>query len=81
VQLQLDQGRGYADVGRPLTLSNENSGRMDTMLVGRRLEAGSYKLRWHPRGLRGRDTGSEFFAMKHLQLLGEPSRTTRCGQS
>ncbi len=72
VQLQLDEGQGYADVGEPLTLSNANSGGTDTVMLGRQLAPGSYRLRWHPRGLkrRSRDTASEFFAMKGLALLG-----------
>lgn len=72
VQLQLDRGTGYADVGEPLELSDRNSGRTDTIALGFELPAGSYKLRWHPRGLKAghRDTASEFFAIKQLELCG-----------
>ncbi len=72
VQLQLDSGDGYENVGEPLELCNDNSGGTDTMLVGRDLAPGGYKLRWHPKGLKGkaRDTSSEFIAFKNLVLTG-----------
>jgi hypothetical protein len=71
VQLQLDEGEGPQNVGRPLTLSNENSGNTDTIAINRELGPGSYRLRWIPRKLhRARDTSSEFFAIKGLALLG-----------
>jgi hypothetical protein len=72
IQLQLDSGSGYVDVGEPLELSNRNSGHTDTIALGFELPAGNYKLRFHPRGLKAphRDTASEFFAIKQLELCG-----------
>lgn len=72
VQLQLDSGDGYENIGEPLELCNDNSGGTDTMPIGRDLEPGGYKLRWHPKGLKGkaRDTSSEFLALKNLALNG-----------
>jgi hypothetical protein len=72
VQLQLDSGDGYANVGEPLELCNDNSGGTDTVAIGRDLEPGGYKLRWHPKGLKNkaRDTSSEFLAFKNLALNG-----------
>lgn len=72
VQLQLDRGTGYVDVGEPLELSNRNFGHTSTIALGFELAAGSYKMRFHPRGLKPphRDTSSEFFAIKQLELSG-----------
>ncbi|MBM3980662.1 MAG: hypothetical protein FJ304_10320 [Planctomycetes bacterium] len=72
VQLQLDSGDGYENVGEPLELCDDNSGGTDTVAVGRDLEPGGYKMRWHPKGLKGkaRDTSSEFLAFKNLALNG-----------
>lgn len=71
VQLQLDEDDGYRNVGRPLLLSDANSGTTDTLVIGKSVPVGNYKIRWRPKDLnRGRDTSTEFFAVKDLVLTG-----------
>src|SRR5262249_48369236 len=41
VQLQIDAGQGYADLGPALALSNVNSGHTDTIALQHRLEPGN----------------------------------------
>jgi len=70
VQLQLDSGSGYSDIGSPLTLNPENNGNTDVISLGSiGLEPGTYQIRWVSRNLAfGSDTGSEFFAVDDLNL-------------
>jgi len=71
IQLQIDTGAGYKKLGKALPVSNDNSGQIDTVEVMRELKPGSYKIRWHPLGLKGStNTSSEFFAIKDLRLEG-----------
>src|SRR5262249_52919319 len=71
VQLQLDWGEGFFDVGNPLRLNRDNSGSTDTIALGLELPPGVYLIRWVPRGLAyGPDTLSEFFALNDLRLNG-----------
>jgi hypothetical protein len=73
VQLQIDAGAGYKNLGKALTVSDRNCGGTDTIEVNRELKPGSYKLRWHPMGLKkSTNTNTEFFAIKHLQVEGHP---------
>jgi hypothetical protein len=71
VQLQLDGGDGFFDIGEPLLLDNDNSGSTATIAIGITLPPGIYLIRWDPRGLAyGSDTNTEFFALTDLQLNG-----------
>lgn len=72
VQLQLDQGAGYVDVGAPLLLNTANYGTSATVALGAmQLPAGTYRIRWVPRNLAsGSDTSTEYFAMDALSLNG-----------
>ncbi len=71
VQLQLDSGSGFANVGGLLNLSNANFGGTDTMDVNVDLVPGIYTLRWVPVNLNGStDTGTEFFAIDNLNVDG-----------
>jgi hypothetical protein len=74
VQLQIDQGSGFVDVGAPLLLSPATSGTVATMSLGNVILApGTYSIRWDPRGLAyGTDTNTEFFAIDNLTLEGDP---------
>ncbi len=71
VQLQLDSGSGFVDVGGLLNLSNANYGSTDTMDINVDLAPGSYTLRWIPLNLNGsNDTSTEFFAIDDLSVDG-----------
>jgi len=71
VQLQLDGGEGFFDVGEPLLLDNDNAGSTATIAIGITLPPGTYLVRWDPRGLAyGTDTSTDFFALTDLQLNG-----------
>lgn len=80
IQLQLDSGDGYENIGEPLRLSDKNSGSTDTLAINRQLEPGNYKLRWHPKGLKrkAKDTHSEFLAIKDLSLHGYATEVHPC---
>lgn len=72
VQLQLDSGSGYADVGAPVLLNAANYGTSSTVALNAlSLSTGTHRIRWVPRNLAfGTDTTSEFFAMDALSLNG-----------
>jgi hypothetical protein len=72
VQLQIDQGSGFVDIGAPLLLTPAGYGTVATMSLGNIiLEPGTYTIRWDPRGLAyGPDTNTEFFAIDNLSLEG-----------
>ena len=78
VQLQLDSGAGYSDIGLPLTLNAGNSGNNDAMSLGPVvLDSGTYKIRWVSRNLAfDSDTRSEFFAIDNLTLHGSTTNVT-----
>lgn len=84
VQLQIDDGSGFVDIGSHLTVSAANSGSTAVISLGDlELGAGTYRIRWIPRNLRGVNTMSDFFAMRDVTLSlttapadGNP-RTTR----
>ena len=73
VQLQLDKGAGYVDVGAPVLLNAANYGTSATVALGALpLPAGTYRIRWVSRNLAfGTDTNTEFFAMDALSLNGD----------
>jgi len=76
VQLQLDSGSGFVDVGAPLNLSPANNGTTDTIAIDTVLTPGTYTIRWMPRNLNGGvDTGTEFFAIDDLIVRGGVLRT------
>ncbi len=71
VQLQLDTGAGFADIGEELGLfGSDYRGTLDRVGLGAaRLSPGAYALRWDPRGLHGDShTQSEFFGLYSLEL-------------
>jgi hypothetical protein len=72
VQLQLDSGKGYENIGEPLELRKANSGHTDTVEIGREFEPRNYKIRWQPKGLKNKapDTGRDYFAIKNLTING-----------
>jgi len=71
VQLQIDDGTGFVDVGNPLNLSSGNYGTNSAMLLDLTIEPGTYQIRWVSRNLAyGTDTNTEFFAMDNLVLNG-----------
>lgn len=74
VQLQLDSGSGYVDIGSPLLLNAANSGTAAAVALNAlRLPSGTHRIRWVPRNLAsGTDTTSEFFAIDALSLNGNP---------
>jgi hypothetical protein len=74
VQLYLEgDDREPLCLGEPLVVSNDNSGQMAQLPLERRLAPGNYRLRWRAlRFARGRDSGSEFFALREMQLVGQP---------
>lgn len=71
-QLQLDGGDGYTDIGAPLLLQGSNVYQpLTTMTINKALGAGTYHVRWDPRGLAyGSDTNTEYFALDNLSLDG-----------
>ncbi len=72
VQLQIDTGSGYVDIGDPVLLDQSTSGTTATVDVGNIvLSPGTYRLRWDPRGLHGgTNTNTEFFALNDVALEG-----------
>ncbi len=72
VQLQLDSGSGFVDIGSPLTLDVAHGlGGWATMTVNLMLAPGTYTIRWDPRNLAyGTDTNTEFLALHDLSLNG-----------
>ncbi len=72
VQLQLDSGAGFVNIGGLLNLSSLNSGGTDTMSVSTVLQPGTHTLRWFPQNLNGGspDTNTEFFAIDDLTVTG-----------
>ena len=71
VQLQLDAGAGFADIGKELALfGTDYRGTSDRLeLRAARLAPGAYALRWDPRGLHGDShTRSEFFGLYSVEL-------------
>lgn len=72
VQLQLlSTVRGPVPIGRPLTVSKDNSGAHALIDLGQRsLPAGSYRIRWFPLGLAGgaTDTVSDYFGLQQIGL-------------
>jgi hypothetical protein len=73
VQLQLDSGSGFVNVGSPLGVSGANYGSTETILLGLQLAPGTYTIRWMPEGLAyGSDTNTEFFALNDLSLDTTP---------
>jgi hypothetical protein len=76
VQLQLDAGAGFADIGAEVALVETGGvGMSDRVELGAaRLAPGAYSLRWDPRGLHGHShTQSEFFALHSVELALRPS--------
>ncbi len=71
VQLQVDSGSGFVNVGGLLNLSSANNGATSTMPVNMLLEPQNYTFRWVPVNLNGgSNTGTEFFAMNDLIVNG-----------
>ncbi|RKH82501.1 hypothetical protein D7Y21_28415 [Corallococcus sp. AB045] len=70
VQLQLDRGCGFVDIGNPITASQATQSTTATVALNdMRLPAGTYRLRWVPRNLAfGSNTSSEFFAVGPVTL-------------
>lgn len=68
-QLQLLEGSDYVDVGDPVLLSHQTTGRRATTALDLRLDPGTYQFRWDPRGLAyGSDTNTEFFVIDDLVI-------------
>lgn len=79
MQLQLDSGTGYANIGTSFLAYNDGGWLETTIdLGGLSLGPGTYSIRWDPRNLNGADTGSEFFALDGVGLQGSvvPEPTT-----
>ena len=76
VQLQLDRGDGFIDIGNPLNINKDVSGMTSAIAFDPiALAPGSYQIRWDwdPRnqGANPRlNTGSDFFAINDLSLEG-----------
>ncbi|MFC1759504.1 hypothetical protein ACFL2H_12180, partial [Planctomycetota bacterium] len=73
IQLQIDSGNGYADLGSTLTVGAGNSGATSTInLDSFRVEAGTHRIRWAPKNLRldQTDTDTDFFALNDLSIKG-----------
>lgn len=71
VQLQLDSGGGFADLGDPFDAGAKASGTDVQVAYGRVLPAGTHCIRWVPQKLKG-DTGADYFALGALELHGQP---------
>ena len=87
VQLQLDSGIGFSDIGAPLTLNNGNTATTSTISLGSVvLAAGTHQIRWDARNLipgvppalrgDGTDTNTEFFALNDMTLFGRTATDT-----
>lgn len=72
-QLQIGQGGTFVDIGAPVLLSNATSTKVASIALDRVLAAGTYRIRWVPRGLayNRSHTGSEFFAVDNVGLSGD----------
>lgn len=85
VQLQLDSGDGFVDIGQPTTLNAAGSG--TTSAIGFNpieLTPGTYRMRWDPRNFNRDeiDTNTDFFAVNDLSLNGTvPSTPITCSGS
>ena len=70
VQLQLDSGGGYVDIGNSVFLSPSTFGRADTVdLLSTSLPPGTHRIRWVARSLAsGTDTNTEYLALNDVSL-------------
>jgi len=76
VQLQIDSGSGYSNIGSPLAVNSSNSGQTSTITLGSALQnPGTYRIRWLASGFistpshgSGSDSNTEFFAIDNLAL-------------
>ncbi|MFC1925721.1 choice-of-anchor C family protein, partial [Chloroflexota bacterium] len=68
VQLQIDSGGGYTNIGSPLTVNNKNSGHTSTIDLGSVVvNRGNHRIRWYAYGFHSAiypDT--EFFAIDNV---------------
>jgi hypothetical protein len=70
VQLQINSGSGWSNIGSPLAINAGNSGATSTIDLGSTLvNHGKYKIRWLASGYSfGNNSGTEFFSINDLTL-------------
>ncbi|MBI3089378.1 MAG: hypothetical protein HYY96_01820, partial [Candidatus Tectomicrobia bacterium] len=71
VQLQIDSGSGFSNIGSPLAINAGNSGDTSTINLGSTLiGAGTHRIRWLASGFSsGSNSNTEFFAINDLNLV------------
>jgi hypothetical protein len=73
VQLQLDPGNGFVNIGAPFIASQATNGQVTTIqLGGRVMPAGQFRLRWMPMITGGPDTNTDYFALNKIHFVFTP---------
>jgi len=70
IQIQIDLGSGFVDIGSSLNISNANYAATDILPFHVDLLPGTYRLRKDPRDLSGAHSGGDFFAVNDVTLYG-----------
>ena len=79
VQLQLDTGSGFMNIGAPVLMNAANTSTTSTVQLQTLLPPGSYQIRFSANGFPngGSDTGTDFFGLTDVVITATDASTLR----